>query len=59
MAQLRLQLLVTKHVSLFGELKYNRASFTFSSSNPTAATGGLKGDFSAHILAFGRGDSSH
>jgi opacity protein-like surface antigen len=53
--QLGLRVLVTKHVSVFGEWKYNRASFNFSDSTPTAATGGLKGDFSAHILAFGLG----
>jgi opacity protein-like surface antigen len=53
--QLGLRFLVTQHVALFGEWKYNRASFNFSDSTPTAATGGLKGDYSAHILAFGLG----
>jgi opacity protein-like surface antigen len=53
--QLGLRFLVTKHLSVFGEWKYNRASFNFSDSTPTAATGGLKGDYSAHILAFGVG----
>jgi opacity protein-like surface antigen len=53
--QLGLRYLVTKHVSLFGEWKYNRASFNFSSSSPTQETGGIKGDYSAHILAFGVG----
>ena len=53
--QLGLRCLVTKHLSLFGEWKYNRASLNFSSSTPTGATGGLKGDFSANILAFGLG----
>jgi opacity protein-like surface antigen len=53
--QLGLRVLVTKHVSVFGEWKYNRASLNFSDSTPTAATGGLKGDYSAHILAFGLG----
>ena len=53
--QLGLRFLVTQHVSLFGEWKYNRASFNFSDSTPTAATGGLKGDYSAHIFAFGLG----
>lgn len=53
--QLGLRFLVTKHVSIFGEWKYNRASFSFSDSTPTAATGGFKGDYSAHILAFGLG----
>ena len=51
--QLGLRFLVTKHLALFGEWKYNRASLNFSSSTPTGATGGLKGDFSANILAFG------
>jgi opacity protein-like surface antigen len=53
--QLGLRFLVTKHLSIFGEWKYNRASFTFSDSTPTAATGGLKGDYSANIFAFGLG----
>jgi opacity protein-like surface antigen len=53
--QLGLRFLVTQHVSLFGEWKYNRASFNFSDSAPTAATGGFKGDYSAHIFAFGLG----
>jgi len=55
--QLGLRFLVTQHLSVFGEWKYNRASLNFPSSDPTGATGtgGLKGDFSAHILAFGLG----
>jgi len=53
--QLGLRYRVTNHVSVFGEWKYNRASFNFSDSTPTAATGGLKGDYSAHIIAFGLG----
>jgi len=53
--QLGLRYLVTKNVSLFGEWKYNRASFNFSDSSPTQATGGLKGDYSANIFAFGLG----
>lgn len=53
--QVGLRYLVTQNVSLFGEWKYNRASFDFSESSPTQATGGLKGDYSAHILAFGLG----
>jgi opacity protein-like surface antigen len=53
--QLGLRYLVTKNVSLFGEWKYNRASFNFSPSSPTQSTGGVKGDYSAHILAFGIG----
>jgi len=53
--QLGLRYRVTNHVSVFGEWKYNRASFNFSDSTPTAATGGLKGDYRAHIIAFGLG----
>ena len=46
---------LTKHLSLFGEWKYNRASFNFDQSSPTQATGGLKGDYSAHFAAGGVG----
>jgi len=46
--QVGLRYLVTKNISLFGEWKYNRASFNF-------AAGGIKGDYSAHLLAFGVG----
>jgi opacity protein-like surface antigen len=53
--QLGARYFVTTHLALFGEWKYNRASFDFSPSSPTAATGGIKGDYSAHILAFGVG----
>jgi opacity protein-like surface antigen len=53
--QLGLRYLVTKNVSLFGEWKYNRASFNFSESSPTQATGGFKGDYSTNIFAFGVG----
>jgi opacity protein-like surface antigen len=53
--QLGLRYLVTKNLSVFGEWKYNRASFNFSESSPTQATGGFKGDYSANILAFGVG----
>lgn len=53
--QLGLRFLVTKHLSIFGEWKYNRVSFNFSDSTPSAATGGLKGDYSANIFAFGLG----
>ncbi len=35
---------------MFGEWKYNRVSFNFSDSTPTAATGGLKGDYSRTFL---------
>jgi opacity protein-like surface antigen len=50
-----LRYLVTKHISLFGEWQYNWASFNFPESSPTQATGGIKGDYSAHLLAFGVG----
>ena len=53
--QLGLRFLVTKHFSLFGEWKYNRVNFNFSDSTPTGASGGLKGDYSANIFAFGLG----
>ncbi len=53
--QVGLRYLVTQHVSLFGEWKYNRASFDFARSSPTQATGGVKGDYSAHHLVFGVG----
>jgi opacity protein-like surface antigen len=47
--------LVAKNFSVFGEWKYNRANFNFSDSAPTAATGSLKGDYSANLFAFGVG----
>jgi len=53
--QLGARYLVTKNVALFGEWKYNYASFNFSGSAPTQATGGFEGNYSAHILAFGVG----
>jgi opacity protein-like surface antigen len=53
--QLGLRYKVTQNLAVFGEWKYNRASFDFSESSPTQATGGFKGDYSAHILAFGVG----
>jgi opacity protein-like surface antigen len=51
--QLGARYFATKNLALFGEWKYSRASFDFSQSNPTQATGGIKGDYSAHIFAFG------
>ena len=53
--QVGLRYLVTQNVSLFGEWKYNRATLNFDQSDPTHATGGIKGDYSAHIFAFGIG----
>jgi opacity protein-like surface antigen len=53
--QLGLRYKITQNVAVFGEWKYNRASFNFSESSPTQATGGFKGDYSANIFAFGIG----
>ncbi len=53
--QLGLRYLINKNMSIFGEWKYNKASLNFSESSPTQATGGIKGDYSANILAFGVG----
>lgn len=53
--QLGARYLVTKHLALFGEWKYNYASFNFSESAPIQATGGFEGNYSAHFLAFGVG----
>jgi opacity protein-like surface antigen len=53
--QLGARYLVTKDFSMFAEWKYNRASFNFSDSTPTATTGGFKGDYSANLFAFGVG----
>jgi len=38
---------ITNHLSLFGEWKYNRATFHFQDATP--GTVGLKGDYSAHL----------
>lgn len=38
---------ITNHLSLFGEWKYNRATFHFQ--DPAPGTVGLRGDYSAHI----------
>jgi len=48
--QVGLRWRLTEHLSLFGEWKYNRATFNFDDSNA-----GLKGDYSAHIAAGGLG----
>ena len=53
--QVGLRYKVTQNLAVFGEWKYNHASFNFSESSPTQATGGFKGDYSAHIFAFGVG----
>ena len=41
---------VTEHVALFGEYKYNRATFNFDN---VAAAGGLSGDYSVHNVVGG------
>lgn len=41
---------VTEHVAVFGEYKYNRATFNFDS---VTAAGGLRGDYSVHNLVGG------
>ena len=54
--QLGLRYRVNENVSLFGEWKYNRAHLNFPgfTAVPAQSTGGgYKGDYSAHILAFG------
>ena len=53
--QLGVRCLVTTNLAVFVEWKYNRASFDFSESTPTAATGGFKGDYSANLFALGVG----
>lgn len=53
--QLGLRYKVTQNLAVFGEWKYNRASFDFAESSPTQAAGGLKGDYSANFLVFGVG----
>ncbi len=44
---------LSKSVALFGEYKYNRASFKFDNAFDTGA--GLKGDYSANLFVFGVG----
>ena len=53
--QVGIRYMLTKQLSLFGEWKYNRASFNFDASSPTQATGAFKGDYSAHIAIGGVG----
>ena len=53
--QLGLRYKLNEHLALFGEWKYNRASLSFDASTPNGNAGGVKGDYSAHILAFGLG----
>lgn len=49
--QLGLRYKLNQHLALFGEWKYNRAHFSFDASTPNGNASGVKGDFSAHILA--------
>jgi len=51
--QVGLRWRMTKNLSVFGEWKYNRATFNFGESSPTQETGGFKGNYSAHIAAGG------
>jgi opacity protein-like surface antigen len=56
--QVGLRYFVVENVSVFGEWKYNRVGLDFHSFTavPAQSTGGgYKGDFSAHIFAFGIG----
>jgi len=56
--QVGLRVFVSEGVALFGEWKYNRASFTFPSFTavPAQSTGGgYRGEYSAQILVFGIG----
>ena len=41
---------LTEHVALFGEYKYNRATFNFDNVSPA---GGLNGDYSVHNIVGG------
>ena len=44
----------TEHVALFGEYKYNRATFNFDKSvQPDGPAGGLRGDYSVHNIVGG------
>ena len=48
--------MVTPHLALFAEYKYNRASFTFERSVSTGGgLGDLKGDYSTNIFSVGFG----
>jgi opacity protein-like surface antigen len=56
--QVGLRYFIIENLSLFGEWKYNRASFNFSGYNasPAQSTGaGYSGTYSANIFAFGVG----
>ena len=44
---------LTNHVAVFGEYKYNRATFTFTENVPGFGPAGLKGDYATNILAAG------
>lgn len=54
--QLGLRYFLNENVAMFGEWKYNRANLDFPgfTAVPAQSTGGgYRGDYSAHILAFG------
>jgi opacity protein-like surface antigen len=54
--QVGLRYFIVEHVSLFGEWKYTRAHFNFSSFTAVPAQssgGGYKGDYANNIVAFG------
>jgi opacity protein-like surface antigen len=53
--QVGLRYLVTKNVSVFGEYKFNYARLSFDPSDPTQATGGVKGNYQASHFVFGVG----
>ena len=43
----------TEHVAIFGEYKYNRATFNFDNAVSEGAAGGLRGDYSVHNIVGG------
>ncbi len=53
--QLGLRFLLFKHLSLFGEWKYNRATFDFPVSSSTQAVRGVSADYNANIFVLGVG----
>ncbi len=53
--QVGLRYKVTKNLAVFGEWKYNRVHLNFDQSTPNQNVGGIKGDYSANLFAFGVG----
>jgi opacity protein-like surface antigen len=47
------RVMLTDQAGLFGEYKYNRATFEFTETIPSLGTGGLKGNYSANIIVVG------